>query len=339
MSTNSSIEWTDTTWNPVVGCTPVSPGCLNCYAAAMSRRLEAMGKPAYVGLTVRRGPTGSDPDKFDPEKAAKATRTVFNGVVRTLPGKLGEPLTWRRPRRVFVNSMSDLFHEGVPFEFVDRVFAVMALTPHHTYQVLTKRPERMAEYLSTPGLAERVVRAAYEVSTGTPLMEGERVRKKVTLPLPNVWLGTSVENQACADERVPHLLRCPATVRFLSVEPQVGEVDLRLGDSEGVPTSAEPCRERGWLLHWVIQGGESGPGARPFDLAWARGLRDQCRAAGVAYFLKQLGAAPYWDDIGQRIELKLKNKKGGDEAEWPEDLRGCRAFPGEVGAGGRKGGG
>jgi protein gp37 len=123
----SKIEWTDQTWNPVVGCTPVSPGCLNCYAATMGARLEAMGQQPYVGLTVKRD-----------------GRQVFNGTVRPLVGRLNEPLSWKKPRMVFVNSMSDLFHEDVPFEFVDRVFAVMALTPQHTYQILTKRPERMA---------------------------------------------------------------------------------------------------------------------------------------------------------------------------------------------------
>ena len=201
MSTNSSIEWTEVTWNPVVGCTPVSPGCDLCYAGVLSHRLAAMGQEAYVGLTVKRQA---------PTRAGGRERATFNGTVRTLPDRLTDPLGWRKPRRVFVNSMSDLFHEAVPFEFVDRVFAVMALCPQHTFQVLTKRPERLAEYLTRwPNGMSRGHHIASQMNvTGTALRDphneqpGDGTGPLVRLPLPNVWLGTSVENQDAADERM-----------------------------------------------------------------------------------------------------------------------------------------
>lgn len=291
MSNGTSIEWTDASWNPVVGCTPVSPGCLNCYAATFAAR--GMHK-SYVGLTVRRR------DKLrDGEKAR--TRAVFNGTVRCLPEKLDAPLHWRKPRRVFVNSMSDLFHEAVPFSFVDEVFAVMFLCPQHTFQVLTKRPDRMAEYTSDPGrlssIAQAVANRAGEASMRT------------TLPLPNVWLGTSCENQKCADERLPHLLRCPAAVRFLSIEPQVDAIEYRDEWAEG--------------LGWMIGGGESGHGSHPYAVGWAReGIKFAARH-GIPWFQKQLGAKP----VGGSGPIDLADPKGGDMSEWPEDLR-VREFPG-----------
>lgn len=350
MSTGTSIEWTDTTWNPVVGCTPVSTGCLNCYAATFAARGLHQ---SYVGLTVRRK------DKLRDGEKAK-TRAVFNGTVRTLPEKLTEPLRWRKPRRVFVNSMSDLFHEAVPFEFVDRVFAVMALCPQHTFQVLTKRPERMAEYLNNwPAGMSRGHHIAYQLDQhGRALVSEPRKQydgsgPTVQLPLPNVWLGTSVENQAAADERIPHLLRCPAAVRFLSVEPLLGPVDLGqwLRTPEWRRLRAEhwkepPVPEPGW----VIVGGESGPGARPCNVEWIRSVVGQCKAAGVPVFVKQLGKYPMlslredvegehptvegapssrraWErgEFGER--LRLADSKGGTPDEWPADLR-VREMPG-----------
>jgi protein gp37 len=302
----SSIEWTDATWNPVSGCTRVSAGCDNCYAVVMTRRLAKMGQAAKYGGLVNEG------------------KRHFNGVVRTHEDALELPLSWKKPRRIFVNSMSDLFHRDVPFEFIDRVFAVAALTPRHTYQVLTKRPDRAAEYFAqlTPDRLIDVVAFDYgeeawmfagnwidgwsqprEVpSDGNPL-DGSVKR----WPLPNVWIGTSVENQAAADERIPHLLSTPAAVRFLSCEPLLGPVDLRLyASGEVLPSDREPFAERADLLHWVIVGGESGPHARPMDVEWARGLLQQCRDAEVPCFVKQLGGHP---------------DKRGDMAEWPEDLR------------------
>jgi protein gp37 len=305
----SSIEWTDATWNPVVGCTPVSPGCLNCYAATHAARgLHEV----YVGLTVRR-------------KVARAegggTRAVFNGTVRCLEDRLAQPLHWRRPRRVFVNSMSDLFHEDVPFEFVDRVFAVMALTPRHTYQILTKRPERMAEYLNGLADLERLRTwmnrasdggehraGAYNLTTRARRSNGARAgRVEFVPPFRNVWLGTSVEDQDAADKRIAHLLRCPASVRFLSVEPLLGPVDVtrvRTGRAEtaNALTGGLEVADtidggavvgRGRRVDWVIVGGESGTHARPCDVTWIRSIVAQCRAAGVPVFVKQLGK---WTD-------------------------------------------
>jgi len=368
MSTGSAIEWTDATWNPTTGCTPVSPGCLNCYAARDAVRMAGNPNPKisskYAGLAVIRD-----------------GRAVFNGTVRRHEDRLEIPLHWRSPRMVFVDSQSDLFHETVPFEFIDRVFAVMALCPQHTFQVLTKRPERMAEYLATRTPIGDVPRVEhmpqwYQVATAmldsgaTSMPRGAWDRghdgmPDPSQPLPNVWLGTSVENQATADERIPHLLRCPAAVRFVSAEPLLGAVDLtRLGygahrlvdalagdlmlDREEESEQPEICAAAPGSISWVIVGGESGPNARACDVASIRSIRNRCKAAGVACFVKQLGARPFdplmvgpdppreiWPN-GTRFETsprksdavwqctgfaKLHDKKGGEISEWPADLR------------------
>lgn len=327
MGDKSHIQWTDATWNPLTGCTRVSSGCDNCYAARQAAgRLK--NTPAYEGLATIT-PSG---------------RAAFNGKIRLLPDRLDQPLRWRKPRRVFVNSMSDLFHPGVPDDFVDRVFAVMALAGRHTFQVLTKRPERAAEYLSDPEVRHRMARVAPWFSE-----DGDRSHDAILFgdwPFPNVWLGTSVENQAAADERIPHLLRTPAAVRFLSCEPLLGPVDLSWWletlDREAAGLVDDPLaasllqssmREGlasaptlGERLHWVIIGGESGPRARSFDIAWARSLIGQCHAAGVPAFVKQLGANPYETDFWPQGDERLRNPKGGDPSEWPEDLR-VREFP------------
>jgi len=271
----SKIEWTDEVWNPVSGCTRVSAGCDNCYAAKMTKRLAKIEstKDKYGGLIN----DGKD---------------HFNGVVKTHFDELQTPLRWRRPRRVFVNSMSDLFHPSVPFEFIDQVFAVMALTPRHTYQILTKRPERMAEY-TKHGRFKNIVLASSEFKRPDEWIDAE-------YPLENVWLGTSVEDQDTADERIPHLLQCPAAVRFLSCEPLLGEVNFRwTGWAEKVPgLSYRECLEKHGLInqyegikgiHWVIVGGESGPNARPMHPDWVRSIRDQCIDSGTPFFFKQWG--------------------------------------------------
>lgn len=318
MSTN--ISWTDEVWNPTTGCSRVSEGCRNCYAAALAPRLAAMGQKGYTAL---------------PWTAKNAPDNVFLHAER-----LEKPLRWRKPRRVFVNSMSDLFHELVPFEFIDRVFAVMALAPHHTYQVLTKRPERMARYFadprpeSGPSVRTRVTVAASEMdlSGRAPAAKKRQFSIRewhkigppygggVEWPLPNVWLGTSVEDQRAADERIPHLLRTPAAIRFLSCEPLLGKVYLRRVEGFGrlpvdcltggwsVPRNFEETHRQGPRVHWVIAGGESGPNHRPMKLEWIRSLRDQCKEAGVAFFAKQ--------NSGPRSEMPL-----------PEDLQ-QREFPG-----------
>lgn len=256
----TAIEWTEKTWNPTSGCDQVSPGCDNCYALTMAKRLKGMGQAKYQNDG---NPTTSGPG--------------FGLTVH--PDTLTTPYQWRKPQRVFVNSMSDLFHARVPVDFITDVWATMQGTPQHTYQILTKRPERLARVLAK-------VHAALGLDA----------------PLPNVWLGTSVENQKYADQRIPHLLRAPAAVRFLSCEPLLGPVKIPFFEevdgctcAGGAPWPHEPhCGlEPGpaWgELHWVIVGGESGPGARAMHPKWARDLRDQCNAAGVPYFFKQWGA-------------------------------------------------
>jgi protein gp37 len=208
MGDNSNIEWTDATWNPVRGCALVSAGCTNCYAMRVAHRFSGDSQP-YAGLTklTSHGP-------------------VWTGDVTLWPDVLDVPLRWRRPRRIFVNSMSDLFHEDVPEEFIDKVFAVMALSPQHTFQILTKRPVRMRDYLLTVQNDDkdfnRWSNAGVEI-TDSPCA----VIDDADWPLPNVWLGVSVEDQATADERIPLLLQTPAAVRFLSCEPLLGPVDLK----------------------------------------------------------------------------------------------------------------
>jgi protein gp37 len=331
---DTSIEWTDVTWNPVRGCSRISEGCRNCYAEVLAARFSDEG---YWGHGFA-----------DRTKAGGR----WTGKVSLIPEKLAEPLSWKKPRRCFVNSMSDLFHEALSFEEIAAVFGVMAACPHVTFQVLTKRPERTAEFFRWLAKGEDAARAACVFAAGDAIPEDPPRRFAEEMigdpsgpwPLPNVWLGTSVENQETANRRIPFLLDTPASVRFVSYEPALGPVDFGFGVSEGVPTDLEPFRERADLLHWIIVGGESGPGARPFDLAWARSTVEQCKAAGVASFVKQVGAHPFCDDwhslparLREGVPLlahnpacprcrRLKDKKGGDWSEWPEDLR-VREFP------------
>lgn len=312
----SAIEWCDSVWNPVSGCTRVSAGCDHCYAVTMTKRLEAMGKPKYAGLV-------------------NVGKGHFNGVVKCHEDALTIPLKAKKPRRWFVNSMSDLFHREVPFEFIDKVFAVMALCPH-TFQILTKRPERMAEYLDRPPMIESEreeiaiqLADAYSMERGPVLanrLEAFKRRHAVIFNgelihadyrRPNVWLGASVDDQATADERIPHLLRCPAAVRFLSCEPLLGPVDLPYTCFNGADSLGSMPG-----IHWVIVGGESGPGARPMKLEWALNIVRQCKDAGVPVFVKQLGARPTFS--GQRFYPE--SKKGGDIDNWPQELR-VREFP------------
>jgi len=288
----TSIEWTEHRWNPIVGCSVLSPGCTNCYAMGMAARIEAMNaalRPGHGEATHYAG----------------TTRKVNGKAVWT--GKLAlagddvllAPLKRKKPTTYFVNSMGDLFHEDCPDAWIDRVFAVMALCPHHTFQVLTKRAARMWEYL-TAGRAESVGLAMLTIVDRIPY--GHR---QLPWPLSNVWLGVSTEDQKRADERIPELLATPAAVRFISAEPLLGGLDLtnigsatstsaRLGINALTGDSGRPGRivaPRCWpKLDWVIVGGESGPDARPMHPDWARALRDQCAAAGVSFFFKQWGA-------------------------------------------------
>lgn len=255
MST-TNIEWTDATWNPVTGCSKVSPGCANCYAERMALTRLA-GKPGYPGLP------------WTPENAEA------NVVLR--PDRLDLPLRWRKPRRVFVNSMSDLFHERVPDGFVDRVFATMALAPQHAFQVLTKRPERMQAYLTDPCPCRSGHLPSVHLRSRVQ-WETAKLGREIDLfgdtewPLPNVWLGTSIENDRFVG-RADALRDTPAAVRFISAEPLLGPLP-----SLGLTG-----------IDWLIVGGESGPGARPMDPEWVRDLRDRAVAAGVPFFFKQWG--------------------------------------------------
>jgi protein gp37 len=303
MSIKTTIAWTDMSWNPVRGCSLVSAGCANCYAMKTAHRFNKPGM-AYEGLTEL-GPQGPR----------------WNGKIQLVREALDEPLHWNKPRRVFVNSMSDLFHEDVPFEFIDQVFAVMLCSPRHTFQILTKRPARMLEYVNTDAGFRRsgyIWNAAYKV-------KGIKVPKRKMpppFPYPHIWLGVSIEDQATADERIPILVQTPAAVRWISAEPLLG--DLYISHSTLL-----------FNLDWVVVGGESGSQARPCNIAWIRSIRDQCRAAYVPYFIKQLGARPFedgcepghvWRGTNPASLHRLTDRKGGDPQEWPEDLR-IREWP------------
>ncbi len=281
MADNTSIEWTDATWNPIGGCTRVDEGCRNCYAEVMAARFSGPGQWAEGLAKMVKLPDGR-------------TDHRWTGKMVLHEKALDRPLRWRKPRKIFVNSTSDLFHENVPDDWIDRVFAVMALCPQHTFQVLTKRPMQARAYMATnPGIR---IRSAMQAIARQAIIE-------MDWPLPNVWLGTSISDQASADARIPHLLATPAAVRFVSAEPLLGPVDLRfwIGSMEILGgASTHHCQdgyERQDLgggiidgLDWVICGGESGPGARvwPGFTDAARSLRDQCQAAGVAFFMKQM---------------------------------------------------
>ena len=315
----TTIEWTDETWNPVVGCSRVSAGCDHCYAMGVAHRFAGVNV-AFAGLT-----------KLRPKDASRPG-VDWTGEVRTLPERLGEPLRWRKPRKVFVNSMSDLFHRDVPFEFIAAVFGVMAATPQHTFQVLTKRPERMFEFFrwlpASSSLAAVLNELwAYAIMNGIEHNEiSRRFSGSLRWPLRNVHLGVSVEDHATADARIPLLLGAQSiAVRFVSYEPALGPVDFTNVGLPGFPHDRYDALRglyrggiEGHRLNWVIVGGESGPGARPFDIAWARRTVADCRAAGVPVFVKQLGALPIGDIA---VECRLTDRKGGDWNEWPEDLR------------------
>jgi protein gp37 len=271
MSTISAIEWTEATWNPTTGCDRISAGCDNCYALTLAKRLKAMGLAKYQ----------ADGD-------ARTSGPGFGVTVH--PGALDEPLRWRKPRTVFVNSMSDLFHARVPVPFIAQVFVTMARTPRHTYQVLTKRPERMARIVGD------------EFDGGTALLDATTTEDDAMVlhdewPLPNVWLGTSIELDRHTG-RADALRNTAAAVRFISVEPLLDPLPSL--DLAGID--------------WLIAGGESGPGARPVDPGWVRDLRDRCQASGVAFFFKQWGGRTpkaggreldgrTWDQYPDRLDL------------------------------------
>lgn len=358
------ITWTDKTWNPIRGCSRVSEGCRHCYAETVAARFSGPGLP-YEGL---------------------AADGKWTGKVRLIPEHLADPLSWKKPRRIFVNSMSDLFHEGLESEEIAAVFGIMVSAPQHTFQVLTKRPERMRDWIEKTSVVDCIEAAS---ARGCKLPD---FSCGIWPGAKNIWLGVSVEDQKTADERIPLLLQTPAALRFVSYEPALGPVDLSwhlkettrhhvcadvggmirnrsfygLMSDDGRALSRDEaeaqlralrargvklipgngcddfdpekgCRgHRQPRLDWVIVGGESGPKARPFDIAWARQVVRDCKAAAVPCFVKQLGAWPIFEerDLAQLDErrmcsdgtYKFRDRKGGDMAEWPEDLR-VRGFP------------
>jgi protein gp37 len=294
MGEKTGIEWTDSTWPIVQGCDYESPGCANCYAVPLIWRLahnpnQKIAAPLQ-GLVEK--------------NAAGALH--WTGKLALRDDRLTDPLSWKKPRRIFVPSHGDIFHPAVPDEFLDKIFAAMALCPQHTFQVLTKRPERMRDYCAS--MASRWVlrlsKAINEIGDEAIRAADAPGRSNPQWPLPNVWLGVSAEDQARADERIPLLLETPAAKRFLSCEPLIGPIDLKNITPAGRPMACmlalagftweitqtgTRLTDKHHKIDWVIVGGESGEDARPMLPDWARSLRDQCQAAGVPFFFKQWG--------------------------------------------------
>lgn len=323
MADKSGITWTNATWGPVTGCTKVSSACKHCYAERDWTRLTHL--PTYAGRQ-------------------------FTDVA-CHPERLDQPLRWKRTRMIFVNSMSDLFHEDVPDEFIDKVFAVMALAKQHVFQVLTKRPERMLAYMTRLAKSAKLLDDAARTVGYTFEFQGQYL---VSWPIPNVWMGVSVENQATANERIPLLLQTPAAIRFVSAEPLLDHVSLQQACEKFRYRSATPCNEChphivgngieccGMVrnLDWVIVGGESGPKARLMHPDWARNLRDECQRAGVPFFFKQTGlwqalepgeaGKQEFRDKQTRLQWNttfVKTKGGGSDSldgrqwqEWPRRI-------------------
>lgn len=319
MSSFSPISWTDATWPIVAGCDYVSPGCSNCWAVRDSWRLAHNPNPkvhnAYFG-TVDKQESG---------------KLVWSDIVRPLYDRLKWPLTWRAERLIFVCSQADLFNRKVPFEFIAAAFGVMTMANWHTYQVLTKHPKRMREFFAwldkQPGGAlETCLWNARQIIGPCSYEPYPDCRPE--WPLEHVWLGTTVEDQQRADERIPELLRCPAAVRWLSVEPMLEAIDLGL--------MGTAPKEWGYghaaiytLLHWIVCGGESvqtRANTRPFYLSWARALHAQSHAAGVAFFLKQLGTKPIVSGPPLFAVGKNSRYKWHEPEHWPADLR-VQNFP------------
>ena len=306
----TNISWTDKVWNPTIGCSRVSRGCEKCYAETFAHRLEGMGQARYKGLSVV-GKHGAR----------------WTGEVRQVPEVLAAPLRWRKPQRIFVNSMSDLFHDQVPFEYVAAVFGVMAACPQHTFQILTKRPARALEFFewigagSGPWLRANFAKVRDLFASGSRFATYRGVRHRSgddagamvlnaagvqSWPLHNVHLGVSCEDQATADERIPKILKCPAAVWWVSAEPLLGPV--RVDDiTDGADGVLKPLVGLHWApgrtsagapgmilqggkgpaISWLVAGGESGGGHRPCDPVWIDSIVAQCSEAGVPVFVKQ----------------------------------------------------
>lgn len=277
MSDKSGIEWTDATWNPTVGCTKVSAGCDHCYAETLVNRFAGTS-PAFP--------------------------TTFDIVNLRSDRFLSQPLRWKKPRRIFVNSLSDLFHKDVPDEFIARVFAVMAQSERHTFQLLTKRHGRMRALLSSPEFVKSVDREWCNILDWYDGRITNDAWFDRTWPLPNLWLGVSAENQDTADLRIPALLDTPAAVRFISAEPLLGPVDL-VRSVNVEPLAAYHFKPGG--IDWVIAGGESGAHARPMEPGWVRDIRDQCSANNIPFLFKQWGG-----------RIPKANGRTLDERTWDE---------------------
>lgn len=303
MADRSKIEWTQATWNPVTGCTKVSPGCDHCYAETFAERWR-----------------GTEGHHFE------------NGFdVQLRPERLDQPLKWKKPRRIFVNSMSDLFHESVPDKFIGQVFETMGAAKQHTFQLLTKRHGRMRSLLRRWSMhAEkrgcRCPAGQDGCSAPVDVLHG-------TWPLPNVWLGVSAEDQWWADVRIPALLQTPAAIRWVSVEPLINPLGLYPGrwipPTGGGPrvNLERPYEDPGPALDWIVVGGESGPGARRVSPGWIRHIVEECQGSGVPVFVKQMGSV--WatnTSVDGKSVRAHGDSKGGDWEYWPEDLR-IREFP------------
>ncbi|MBH8566756.1 phage Gp37/Gp68 family protein [Nostoc sp. CENA67] len=319
----TTIQWTDETWNLIVGCSRISPGCERCYAATAAKSARLQQFPQYQKVKD------------------------WDGTVEFVESQLLKPLRWKKPKRIFVCSMSDLFHENVPDEWIDKVLAVASLCPQHTFQILTKRPHRALQYLTRENRFAFIDYQAYEILRAgrTPYTREHPV---VSLPLKNCWIGTTVENQAMANKRIPTLLQIPAAARFLSCEPLLEAIDLsewlicpecqgeqlwyekRTGPRLGVAGRKQcfKCKDKRFYsdLSWAIIGGESGPGARPCSIDWIRSAARQCQEAEIPVFVKQLGSNCC---VMPGLAFGYSDRKGGDIAEFPEDLK-MRQFPNTV---------
>lgn len=293
MSANTSIEWTDVVWNPVTGCSKVSEGCRHCYAESVAHRF--WGARDFTDVQCH-------------------------------ADRLEQPLHWKKPRRIFVNSMSDLFHEDVPDSFIVEVYAVMVAAYQHIFQVLTKRPDRRRCMFEERSFREWVgMRAARHINA----MRGEHsfnATKNLAAwnvyGAQNIHEGVSVDDQATADERIPILFQSLSVVRWVSAEPLLGPMDL-----DPYLSYVGRVLSHGGL-NWIVVGGESGSSARPCDLAWIRSIVEQCKESGVPVFVKQLGSKPFYASgtVGDLVCRAITDRKGGDMAEWPADLR-VREWP------------
>lgn len=297
MGDKTEISWSDATWNVVTGCTKVSEGCTHCYIDRTPPfRMQHRG--------------------FDGDGGIGST----TGVV-IYPDRLELPIRWRKPRRIFVNSLSDLFHDDVPIDVIARVWAVMALAPQHTFQVLTKRHARLRSVLTDDDFRELVTQEVVDLVMENPKLNDDNLARAIPdwWPLPNVWVGVSVENQQWAGIRIPALLETPAVVRFLSCEPLLGPVCLDPWHTPHIDGQVRCDGPPPHGLHWVIAGGESGPGARPMHADWARSIRDQCVTAGVAFHFKQWGElAPFnqmSDEGRRRAENQCQSCIGEEDAD------------------------